>query len=317
MGNSKTTFWEWMQWAVLGLCLLVLGAASLSAYGARQWAGRTLALTRTLDAARVEARADPARPTRYDARELIGLPAPVQRYFRAALRDGQPIIAAATIDIAGRFNMSASGEQWKSFTSWQRAVTHRPGFLWNAEIAMLPGFPVRVVDSYIAGNGRLHAAALGLVTMAEISGGGEIARGEFMRYFAEAAWYPTALLPSQGVRWEAVDDHSAKATRVDGPVTLTLLFRFNDAGLIDEFRAEARGGMMGTELVMAPWEGKWSNYQVRDGMMVPMTGEVAWMRPEGRRPYFVGTVTALAYEYARQQAHTGATGSSTVIVQPN
>lgn len=109
---------------------------------------------------------------------------------------------------------------------------------------MLPGLKVRVVDSYIAGKGLLHAAIVGLFTMADVSGGGEIARGEFMRFFAEAAWYPTALLPSQGVRWKALDDSSENATIVDGPLTLTLLFRFDDAGLIGSFRAEARGGAL-------------------------------------------------------------------------
>lgn len=39
----------------------------------------------------------------------------------------------------------------------------------------------------------------------------DLAEGEFMRFFAEAAWYPTALLPSQGVRWQAVDAHTASA----------------------------------------------------------------------------------------------------------
>ena len=51
-------------------------------------------------------------------------------------------------------------------------------------------------------------------------------------------------------------------------------------------------------MVMAPWEGIWSNYQTRDGIQVPFTGEVAWMRPEGRKPYFIGTVTALAFEFS-------------------
>lgn len=151
--------------------------------------------------------------------------------------------------------------------------------------------------SYIAGKGLLQAALFGLYTMADVSGGGEIAKGEFMRFFAEAPWYPTALLPSQGVRWEAVDDRSANATIVDGPLTLTLLFRFNNAGLIESFRAEARGAMDGKEMAMIPWEGNWSNYQVRDGMTVPLTGEVAWIRAEGRQPYFIGTVTSLNYEF--------------------
>jgi hypothetical protein len=288
----------WLLWLGLVLCLLVLVAVGLSAYGSTRWTDTTRTLTSRLEAARIDEKAQSPSPPRYDSRELEGLPAPVQRYFRAVLKEGQPVIAAATVELGGTFNMSATGEQWKAFTSRQRVVTRRPGFLWDAQVFMLPGLTVRVVDSYIAGKGLLHAAILGLFTVADVSGGGEIARGEFMRFFAEAAWYPTALLPSQGVRWEAVDDRSANATIVDGPLTLTLLFRFNDVGLVGSFRAEARGAMDGKEMVMLPWEGSWSNYQTRDGMSVPFTGEVAWARPEGRKPYFVGTVTSLSYEFS-------------------
>ncbi len=290
----------WLLWLILSISLLAAAAMCIASYGSVRWAETTRALTQELEAARVSTKAVPSRPTHYDSQELDGLPAPVQRYFRAVLQEGQPIITAATIELAGTFNMSATGEQWKSFTSRQRVATRRPGFLWDAQISMLPGLNVRVVDSYIAGTGLLHAAFLGLVTVANVSGGGEIARGEFMRFFAEAPWYPTALLPGQGVQWEAVDDRSANATIVDGPLTLTLLFRFNDAGLIDSFRADARGSATGGEkMIMLPWEGSWSNYQTRDGMTVPSTGEVAWMRPEGRRQYFVGTVTSLTYEFAQ------------------
>ena len=288
----------WLLWLGLVLCLLVVAAAGISAYGSKRWTDATLTLTRGLEAARIDATAQPLSPTHYDSRELEGLPAPVQRYFRAVLKDGQPIIAAATVELAGTFNMSPTGEQWKPFTSKQRVVTRRPGFLWDAQVAMLPGVTVRVVDSYIAGQGLLHAAMLGLFTVAHVSGGGEIARGELMRYFAEAAWYPTALLPSQRVRWEAVDDRSANATIVDGPLTLTLLFSFNDAGLIESVRAKARGATIGKDMVMLPWEGRCSDYQPRNGMLVPMTDEAAWLPPQGRKVYFVGTVTSMSYEFA-------------------
>jgi hypothetical protein len=56
--------------------------------------------------------------------------------------------------------------------------------------------------------------------------------------------------------------------------------------------------MVDQVMVMAPWEGSWSNYQSRDGMQVPLSGEVAWLRPEGRRSYFAGTAGALSYEFA-------------------
>lgn len=287
----------WHVWFGLALCLLTGLGIGIATYGSRQWSAMTQAQTGELDAART-ASGQATHPARYDSRELEGLPAPVQRYFRAVLTDGQPIITAATINLDGTFNLSPTGQQWKPFTAHQRVVTRRPGFLWDAEIAMFPGLQVRVVDSYIAGMGRLHAAILGLFTIADLSGGGEIARGEFMRFFAEGAWYPTALLPGQGVRWEAVDDHSANATIADGPLTLTLLFRFNEAGLIGSFRAEARGAGSGKEMILLPWEGSWSNYQARDGMVVPFAGEVAWIRPEGRQQYFVGNVTSLNYEFA-------------------
>ena len=287
----------WLLWLGLTLGLIAVVAVGLSAFGSKQWVGNIGALTRRLDSARIDEKARPAAPARFDSRELEGLPTPAQRYFRIVLREGQPIVSALTIDMTGTFNMSGTAEQWKPFASRQRVVTRRPGFLWDARVSVLPGLPVRVVDSYIAGSGLLHAAMLGLFTVAKVSGEGEVARGEFMRFFAEAAWYPTALLPSQGVRWEAVDEHSANASIADGPLALTLLFGFNDAGLIDSVRAESRGGMVGNKVVMMPWECSLSSYEVRDGMTVPITGEAAWIRPEGRKPYFRGTVTSLAYEF--------------------
>ena len=295
-----------LLWIGLVICLLAVAAAGLTALGSKRWADRVAALTRGLEASRNEGAVQPPYPTHYDAHELEGLPTPVQRYFRAVLKDGQPIVSAVTIKMAGTINMSASADQWKSFTSVQRVVTaavgSRSGFIWDAKIAMLPVIKVHVVDSYIAGKGLVQAAMLGLFTVADISGGGEMARGEFMRYFAEAPWYPTALLPSQGVQWAAVDSMSAKATIVDRSVTLTLLFHFNDAGLIDSVRADARGGMVGKEMVMRPWECGLSNYQARDGMTVPISGKAAWVRPDGRNVYFRGAVKTLNYEWAPRTA---------------
>ena len=279
-----------MGWTALGIGLLVAAGAGLAAFGSLRWASATKMQMALLDAAKL-----PAPPGRYDPREIDGLPAPVQRYFRAVLKDGQPLIAAATFKLAGKINMSAvGGEQWKPFTSTQRAVIHRPGFLWNGHVAMLPGIAAQVHDSYIAGVGTLHAAMLGLFTVAQVQGGGEIARGELMRYFGEMPWYPTALLPSQGMRWAEVDDRSANATLVDGPISLTLLFRFDAAGLITSVHADARGSGAGKDMVMLPWDCTVSNYQLRNEMMVPTRGGAT----KGGQPYFVGDLTSMVYEFS-------------------
>jgi hypothetical protein len=291
---------SWIRLAMSALAVAGGAAAGLSALGSKRWAERIATLRLGLEAGGQVGACK--RPAHYHAREVEGLPAPVQRYFRAVLKDGQPIVSAVTIKMTGTINMSPTAEQWKLFSSTQRVVTvgggARPGFLWNAQIAMLPGARVHVVDSYIAGKGLVRAAMLGLFTVADISGGGELARGEFMRYFAETPWYPTALLPSQGVQWAAVNATSATATVVDGPLALTLLFHFNDAGLIDSVRAEARGGMVGKEMLMRPWECDLLDYQLHSGMLVPMAGKAAWVRPDGRKTYFRASVKALSYEWA-------------------
>lgn len=243
--------------------------------------------------------AKPARATRFDPAELADLPPPVQRYFRTVLTVGQPLVSAVHIEHRGQFDMGEATANWKPFRSQQQVTTARPGFLWDARISVLPGALVRVHDAYIAGEGLLHAALVGLLTVADVRGTPQMAEGELMRWLAEAAWYPTALLPSQGVRWEAVDERSARATLTDGKTRVTLTFVFADDGTMQAVRAAARGRTVGDRIVPTPWEGRWSDTQLRNGMRVPIVGEVAWLTPEGRKPYWQGTVTALSYEFVR------------------
>lgn len=291
----------WFKWIAVVIIAILAVYAGLATFGTWRWSAGTRALIGRLEAARL-----PVSPVRYDSeRELDGLPPPVQRFFRAALAEGTPIVAALSLQHRGTFNLATKGpDRWIAFGSTQRVTTRRPGFVWNAHMAMAPGLMVRVHDAYVAGEGILHPAVLGLVSLTEQRGSspepGGVAHGEYMRYVAEAAWYPTALLPSQGASWTAADEHSAQVTLADGAIGVSLLIRFDShTGLIDSVRAEARGRTVGTEIVATPWEGHWSDYTEHAGMMVPMSGEVAWLTPEGRRTYWRGTVTAHDYEFAR------------------
>ena len=210
------------------------------------------------------------------------------------------MVAGVHVRHTGTFNMGETSAQWKSFTSDQNVIARRPGFDWNGRVAMMPGLPVRVHDAYVAGEGILHASLLGLFTVVDMRGTGDVAEGELMRFFAEAAWYPTALLRSQGVRWEAVDDSSVYATLTEGDISITMLFTFNEQGLIDTVRAEERGRTVGGEVIPTPWQGRFRNYEERGGMRVPLDGEVAWLLPEGEKPYWRGHITEIGYEFARK-----------------
>jgi hypothetical protein len=238
----------------LGLTLLI---AVVPIYGSRRWESATKEMHARLEAARLF-----VGKKAYGPDELIGLPAPVQKYFRAVLKDGQAIVTAVHIELSGTINLSATAEKWQKFTSTQLVIAQQPGFDWESRIEMMPGLKARVHDAYIAGEGVLHATLFGLVSLANLRGTPDIAQGELMRFLAEAAWYPTALLPSQGVQWKAGDDFSANATLKDGETAVTLLFRFNENGLIESVHANARGRTVGGAVIPTPWEGRSARWNV-------------------------------------------------------
>lgn len=209
------------------------------------------------------------------------------------------MVAGVRLRHRGEFDLGEDEPAWKPFTSEQWVTTQRPGFVWDGRVVAAPGLAVHVHDAYVGGVGVLRPALAGLFTLADLRGTPALAEGELMRWLAEAAWYPTALLPSQGVRWEAVDAHAARATLEDGAVRVTLTFRFADDGTMTAARAEARGRTVDGRIVMTPWEGRWSNFQWIDGMRVPLDGEVAWLTPQGRKPYWRGSVTRLEVRFAR------------------
>ena len=283
----------WIRNLLILVAALVVAAGVAVLHGRSRWAHEAEVLHGKLDAARL-----PGPAGRFDERELVGLPAPVQRYFRAALTPGQALILGASIRHSGEFNMGESRPNWKPFQSNQRVVTRRPGFVWDARVTLLPGLHAHVHDAYIAGLGVLHASLLGLFDLVDQRGTQAMAHGELLRHLAEAPWYPTALLPSQGVRWEAIDDRAARAHLDDGETRVSIVFNFGADDLVESSRADARERTVDGASVMLPWGGRYWNPVTRQGMRIPQDGEVAWWPAQGPHAYWRGRLTEIAYELA-------------------
>lgn len=242
------------------IALLAFALVALAGYGNARWNAGTTQLLSWLDASQTQ-----AVPQFFNAKELDGLPVPVKRYFETVLKAGQPIITGATVQHSGSFNM---------------------------------GVAARIHDAYVAGSGMLKVAIFGLIPVADLPASADLSRGELMRFMAEATWYPTALLPSQGVVWQGIDAQSAMATLTDGDVTLSMRIGFAANGLIDTVRAESRGRLVGKTMTYLPWQGHFWNYAQKSGMLVPLEAEVAWMLPGGPRPYYRSRMTSVTYDFA-------------------
>lgn len=276
--------------AVLGLIVLVVLSVAL---GNIAWSRRTTSIRREL-----ESRPRPDRPASANSNEMDRMPEPVQRYLRRVIPDGGARIAAVTVAHRGEFNMSQTGERWRPFTSTQRIVLAPPGFDWDARIRLGALFSVRVRDAYVRGRGILRASAFGVVPVMRVDGDPGINDGELMRLLAESAWYPTFLLPGQGVEWREDGPGAARATLRDGSASAEVVVTFGPDDLMESVRCESRVRIAGGQRIGTPWVGLWSGYAHRDGFLVPTEGEAVWMLPSGPLPYWRGTITEIRYEWA-------------------
>lgn len=285
----------WIKWiAIISILILVNFGLAVIIYASNHWRSKT-------DKLRVKLTNEQQsiQPKTYDSREIVDLPEPVQRFFKAVLQDGQAIITKVELSQIGLFHMNETEDKWHKFTATQLVTTQSLGFDWDAKIQMIPFINVFVHDSYLRGEGNLLASILGLFTVAKMHNTPELNQGELLRFLAESVWYPTSLLPSQGVIWEAIDQHSSRATLTDGKTTASVVFQFDTGGLITSMRAESRCyRVVGDKPMFMPWVGNFREYEVHHGMRIPLEGEVGWEHLEGLRLYFKGTITKINYEFA-------------------
>lgn len=282
---------RWVVWGI-GLAMLA-GLAGVTVWlGAGRWQTESARVVETL---RAHESGDGAAPFRHA--DLAGLPAPVVRYFEHVLREGQPMITSAAITWEGEFNMGTPGkDNWRRFTATQEFVPGAPGFVWNARIALRPGVPVFVRDSYVDGRGSMRGAVWGLIPVVTVEGTPTLASSALQRYLGEAAWFPTALLPRSGVTWTAIDDTRARATLTVGATTAALEFHFDAQGRNVAVFAPDRFYDDGKQPPVArPWEARNSTFGEYQGVTVATTSVAEWLLPEGRFAYWRGQPVTVEY----------------------
>lgn len=221
------------------------------------------------------------------------LPEPVSRYLAFALPEGPTAARGAFLRWRGEFRLRPEA-RWTPFTAVQHVTLDRPGFVWDAQIRMLPLLTVRVRDGYVGGEGSMRARVAALVPVVDQAGTPELAQSTLARWLGEAVWFPAALARGGPVRWEAIDERHARAVVEDGAVRAEAEFEFAAGGEIVVMRAMRHRDVDGMP-VLTPFEGRYGPYEMRGGVRVPAEAEVAWELPEGRFAYWRGRVVEVVY----------------------
>ncbi|MGH8807657.1 MAG: DUF6920 family protein [Noviherbaspirillum sp.] len=282
----------WANWIMAGLALTGTGAALALRIGMRQTAREMLRRQEQLLRLPVAARSRP-----FGIGELAQLPVPVARYLRYALRDGQAAVRVARYRQRGTLRIAPGSKRWLQFDAQQAIVPSAHSFLWNARVGLAPLLHLHAQDAYCAGQGSARISLLSAMTVAESQPCIELNAASLHRYLAEAVWYPTALLPSAGVVWSAIDEQRALATLSNAGITVSLEFRFNAAGEVVAVHTPARWRSVKDGFELMPWEGRFRDYQEIAGMRVPVEAEAGWYVADQWHAVWKAQIRDIAYEF--------------------
>ena len=134
-----------------------------------------------------------------------------------------------------------------------------------------------MVDELRSGQPLGSVSLLGGVRIAAAKPSAGLLKGQLLRYLAEIAWAPDAVLVNGHLDWSETDDGrflvSARVDEVEGRVFISL----NDDGFIGQIDADDRPRQEGARMVERPWRGRFRNFQRVDGRALPHAADVSWM----------------------------------------
>jgi hypothetical protein len=193
--------------------------------------------------------------------------------------------------------LEQSGSMWRApgrkamgFTARQTIATHAPGFLWRA--VMDPLRSVLVADWLEGGHGGLEAKLFGALPVATLAASPAIDQGEILRYLAELAWNPDAMLANAALAWTVVDARTIIVAAGNGAARGEVTFLLDETGLIASISAPSRVYAQGASSERRPWHGRFWDYRTIDGYLIPFQGEVGWTLDAGEFVYWRGALTS-------------------------
>lgn len=223
---------------------------------------------------------------KFSYQQLEGLPAPVQRYFKHVLKEGQSYISYVRLKHEGQFKINLK-KGWRDIKCEEYFTTEKPGFIWKGKATL-----VTVSDSYISDKGRFTAslfAAVRVITKKDE----QYNKEALLRWLGESILFPTNLLPSERLQWTAIDDNSAQLDVAYKGLVLMYLIKFNDKGEIVELETKKRS-MDKNKLetfIIRP-----TQYEERNGIVIPIRAEALWRLKEGDFSYAKFNITAIEYD---------------------
>lgn len=215
------------------------------------------------------------------------LPAPVARFYRDLYGEEVPLIRAAVL--SGRATLRIAGvplpARWRFAHDVGHAYRHQIVTTWF-------GLPLlRVDERYQDGVARLQLPF-------GVEEGPAVDQGANLALWAEAMWFPAALITDPRVRWSPIDDVTAVLSVPFGEETQRFVVRFDpDTTRVHLFEAMRFKGADATEKTL--WLNRAAAWGRVDGHPTPTRATVTWW--DDGRPWATFDVEAMTLASERDE----------------
>jgi hypothetical protein len=201
--------------------------------------------------------------------------------------DPHQIRATVRLTQSGRLRQNAAA-QWMAFRARQTISTLRCRFDWRARAG--PAGLITARDALTEEGGRFDVRALGFIPIVRAQHSSALMRGELMRYLAELAWAPDAILHNAELRWRENGPDKLAVSAGSGETAAEVVLSLDGEGRIAGGFAPDRARSAKAPFLLTPWRGRFSDYRHHNGMWLPFAGEVAWMIDGKEDLYWQGQI---------------------------
>ena len=149
---------------------------------------------------------------------------------------------------------------------------------------------VSVRDALTTDGARLEVRLFGLFKLDSAGGSTTLWRGELMRYLAEMAWAPDAILHNHALRWRADGPDRFIVGAGHGDTATEVMLNLDSDGRIAGVFAPDRARSPKPPFRPTPWQGRFSDYRRHGKRWLPFKGEVGWVIDGVEALYWQGRI---------------------------
>jgi hypothetical protein len=221
----------------------------------------------------------------YKESQLLGLPEPVQRYFKSILKEDQTIIDYVRLRQEGLYKSNTTSD-WVKIKGEQYTCTEKPAFVWKGETSL---FTRR--DMYLNNSGFMTITKKAIFSTTKLKNK-QLDEIELQKWVCDAVWYPTSLLPNNYIQWLPIDQYKAKLVFKYLEVSFEFLVTFNEIGEIIQMETYRFHGKKDKVL----WMVQMQDYKWMNGIKIPTSMEGTLHFKNVPFPYFKYNLIEIDYD---------------------